>query len=75
MTTQILALDGPAGSGKSSVSRAVAHRLGWVMLDTGAMYRAITWSVLQANIDLEDHLAIAQQALTTSIEITMVSTT
>lgn len=71
MTTKTLALDGPAGSGKSSVSRAVAQRLGWVMLDTGAMYRAITWSVLQANIDLQDREAVAQRALSTAIEITM----
>ncbi len=70
MTTKTLALDGPAGSGKSSVSRGVAQRLGWVMLDTGAMYRAITWAVLQANIDLNDHTAIAQQALSTTIHIT-----
>ncbi len=70
MTTKTLALDGPAGSGKSSVSRAVAQRLGWVMLDTGAMYRAITWSVLQANIDLQDGEAVAQQALSTAIDIT-----
>lgn len=70
MTTRTLALDGPAGSGKSSVSRAVAQRLGWVMLDTGAMYRAITWAVLQANIDLEDHAAVAQEARNTTIEIT-----
>jgi CMP/dCMP kinase len=70
MTTKTLALDGPAGSGKSSVSRAVAQHLGWVMLDTGAMYRAITWAVLQANIDLDDHEAVAQQARNTTIEIT-----
>jgi cytidylate kinase len=70
MTSKTLALDGPAGSGKSSVSRAVAERLGWFMLDTGAMYRAITWAVLQANIDLHDRAAIAQQALSTTIEIT-----
>lgn len=70
MTTKTLALDGPAGSGKSSVSRAVAQRLGWVMLDTGAMYRAITWSVLQAHIDLEDQAAVGQRALSTAIEIT-----
>ncbi len=69
MTTKTLALDGPAGSGKSSVSRAVAQRLGWVMLDTGAMYRAITWVVLQANIDLNDQDAIAKQALSTTIHI------
>lgn len=70
MTSKILALDGPAGSGKSSVSRAVAQRLGWVMLDTGAMYRAITWAVLRAKIDLNDQAAIAKQAMITTIHIT-----
>lgn len=70
MTTKTLALDGPAGSGKSSVSRAVAQSLGWVMLDTGAMYRAITWAVLKAKIDLNDPVAIAEQAASTTIHTT-----
>jgi len=70
VTTKTLALDGPAGSGKSSVSRAVAKQLDWVMLDTGAMYRAITWSVLNANIELSDSAAVARHALGTTIEIT-----
>ncbi|MCH9850896.1 MAG: (d)CMP kinase, partial [Actinomycetia bacterium] len=42
----VIAIDGPAGSGKSSVSREVASRLGLAYLDTGAMYRAATWAVL-----------------------------
>lgn len=50
----MIAIDGPAGSGKSSVSRAVARRLGLNYLDTGAMYRAITWAVLEAGIDPDD---------------------
>ena len=70
MTTKILALDGPAGSGKSSVSRAVAQSLGWAMLDTGAMYRAITWAMLHARIDLNDPAAISQQAASTTIRAT-----
>jgi cytidylate kinase len=70
MTTKTLALDGPAGSGKSSVSRAVAQSLGWVMLDTGAMYRAVTWAVLEARIDLNDPAAISQQAASTTIRAT-----
>ena len=70
MTTKTLALDGPAGSGKSSVSRAVAQSLGWGMLDTGAMYRAITWAVLQARVDLNDAAAISQQAASTTIRAT-----
>ena len=58
MTSQpapfVIAIDGPSGSGKSSVSRAVATRLGAGYLDTGAMYRALTWYCLDAGIDLED---------------------
>lgn len=55
----VIAIDGPAGSGKSSVSRAVATRLGLNYLDTGAMYRAITWAVLQAGIDPDDATAVS----------------
>ena len=69
MTSKTLALDGPAGSGKSSVSRAVAQSLGWVILDTGAMYRAVTWAVLRARIDLTDPVAISMEAANTTIRI------
>ena len=55
----VVAVDGPAGSGKSSVCRGVAARLGWHYLDTGAMYRAMTWAVLDAGIDPEDADAVA----------------
>ena len=70
MTSKTLALDAPAGSGKSSVGRAVAQSLGWVMLDTGAMYRAVTWAVLEARIDLTDPVAISLEAANTTIRIT-----
>lgn len=49
-----IAIDGPAGAGKSSVARAVAEALGLVYLDTGAMYRAITWKAQQQNLSLQD---------------------
>ncbi len=55
----VIAIDGPAGSGKSSVSKAVAGRLGLQYLDTGAMYRAVTWAVLEAGIDPDDSRAVA----------------
>ena len=55
----VIAIDGPAGSGKSSVSRAVASQLGLTYLDTGAMYRAVTWAVVQAGIDPDDAEAVA----------------
>ncbi|NDD25783.1 MAG: cytidylate kinase, partial [Actinobacteria bacterium] len=48
----IVAVDGPAGSGKSSVSREAARRLGFGYLDTGAAYRALTWATLQGMISI-----------------------
>ena len=56
----IIAIDGPAGAGKSTVARQVAANLGIVYLDTGAMYRAVTWLVLHSGIALDDECAIAQ---------------
>lgn len=53
-----MAVDGPAGSGKSSVSRAAASRLGFEFLDTGAAYRALTWRALEAGVDVSDSDAI-----------------
>jgi cytidylate kinase len=55
----VVAIDGPSGSGKSSVSREVARRLGLAYLDTGAMYRAACWSLLEAGVDLSDADAVA----------------
>ncbi len=57
--TRVVAIDGPAGSGKSSVSRETARRLGYGFLDTGAAYRALTWWALDLEIDVHDHDAIA----------------
>jgi CMP/dCMP kinase len=54
-----IAIDGPSGSGKSSVSRAVASALGIGYLDTGAMYRAVTWWCLDRGVDLSDPVAVA----------------
>lgn len=56
----IVAIDGPAGAGKSTVVRQVAHELGLLYLDTGAMYRAVTWLVLQSGIAVDDEPAIAE---------------
>lgn len=58
----VVAVDGPSGSGKSSTARGVADRLGLAYLDTGAMYRAMTWALLQAGTDLTDPDAIAAAA-------------
>ena len=58
----VIAIDGPSGSGKSSVSRAVALRLGLAYLDTGAMFRALTWWCVQQGVDLQDQPAVARAA-------------
>ena len=50
----IVAIDGPAGAGKSTVARLLAHRLGFRYLDTGAMYRALTWLALERGLELEE---------------------
>jgi cytidylate kinase len=62
-------LDGPSGTGKSSVARAVAARLGAAYLDTGAMYRAATVAVLDAGVDPEDAEAVARVVAGTRIEV------
>ena len=54
----VVAIDGPSGSGKSSVSKEVARRLKLAYLDTGAMYRALTWFCLDSGIDLDDAAAV-----------------
>jgi len=58
----IVAIDGPAGAGKSTVARALAERLGFRYLDTGAMYRALTWLAMQRSLDLGDAAGLAQLA-------------
>ncbi|SDG03164.1 cytidylate kinase [Sinosporangium album] len=62
VTGLVVAMDGPSGSGKSSASRGVAKALGLRYLDTGAMYRAITWWVLREGVDLTDPGMIAARA-------------
>jgi len=62
MRNCVIAVDGPAGSGKSSVCRAVAERLGLRYLDTGAMYRAMAWAMLDAGVDVDDPEAVAARA-------------
>jgi cytidylate kinase len=55
---RVVTIDGPAGSGKSTVARIVADRLGWRLLDTGAMYRAVALAALRAGLDLADEQAV-----------------
>ena len=66
----IVAIDGPAGAGKSTVARQVAAALDLVYLDTGAMYRALTWLVLQSGIAVDDYMAIAELVSNSTIQLT-----
>lgn len=59
MSNVVVAMDGPSGSGKSSTSRGVAARLGLRYLDTGAMFRAVTWWMLEHGVDVGDPAAVA----------------
>jgi pantoate ligase/cytidylate kinase len=65
----LIAIDGPAGAGKSSVARAVAAQLQLLYLDTGAMYRAITWLALQRGIPLDDAEQLTQLAAQTQLRL------
>lgn len=67
---QVVAIDGPVGSGKSTVARAVAARLGLAHLETGAMYRAVAFAVLRRGIEpVADDPALAEVARTVSMEV------
>lgn len=62
MAGLVIAVDGPSGSGKSSTARGVATRLGLRYLDTGAMYRALTWALLERQVDVENAAAVVATA-------------
>ncbi|EFM09796.1 cytidylate kinase [Paenibacillus curdlanolyticus YK9] len=64
-----IAIDGPAGAGKSTVARSVAETLGYIYIDTGAMYRAVTLSALRSGISPDDRMQLSQHA--ESIEISL----
>ncbi|MCJ7636341.1 MAG: (d)CMP kinase [Nitrososphaeraceae archaeon] len=64
-----IAIDGPAASGKSSVGLKVANRLGYLYLDTGVMYRAVTWAALDKGIDIFDESKVSKLALILKIRI------
>src|SRR3990167_11090879 len=63
----VLTIDGPSGSGKGTISRAVAQRLGWHYLDSGAIYRAVGLAAAWENVDLSDPEAVAHCAARTEI--------
>jgi CMP/dCMP kinase len=68
VSERVIAIDGPAGSGKSTVARALAARLGWSFLDTGAMYRAVTVAALERGVAVDDDEAVAALARAAQIE-------
>jgi cytidylate kinase len=65
----VIAVDGPAGSGKSTAARGVARALGLRYLDTGAMYRAVTWWLLERGLDITDPGTVARHATEPVIEV------
>lgn len=69
----VIAIDGPAASGKSTTAREVARRLGLVYLDTGAMYRAITYKAMREGIDLNDGDKVAEMTNRTQLDLQLIS--
>lgn len=65
----IIAIDGPAASGKSTLGRRLADALGYLFFDTGVMYRAVTWLALQVGVDVNDEAAVTALAMGTQIEV------
>jgi cytidylate kinase len=64
----VITMDGPAASGKSSVARLVARRLGWLFVGTGSMYRAVTWALLETGVNPADPRAVASAVRALRIE-------
>ncbi|MEY9970434.1 cytidylate kinase [Lysinibacillus sp. RC46] len=64
-----IAIDGPAGAGKSTIAKIVAEALGFTYIDTGAMYRAVTYKAMQQNIHLDDETKLAEMLASSTIEL------
>ncbi|MFJ8086873.1 (d)CMP kinase [Lysinibacillus sp. NPDC095746] len=64
-----IAIDGPAGAGKSTIAKIVAEALGFTYIDTGAMYRAVTYKALQQNIHLNDETKLAEMLASSTIDL------
>ena len=64
-----IAIDGPAGAGKSSISKVVANELGYLYIDTGAMYRGVTWAVLDSHVDVKNQNDV--ESLLPSLDLTL----
>ncbi|MEI6084055.1 MAG: (d)CMP kinase [Verrucomicrobiota bacterium] len=71
----VIAIDGPSASGKSTVSRSVARRLGYCHVDTGAMYRAVTWKAIETGVNVEDNIAVIGMLHTVKISFEVVDGT
>ncbi|OIO80755.1 MAG: cytidylate kinase [Candidatus Omnitrophica bacterium CG1_02_43_210] len=69
----IIAIDGPAGSGKSTIAKLVSKRLGFLYIDTGAMYRSLTLKAMQKKLDLNDEATLITMAKNTKIELNPIS--
>jgi len=65
----IIAIDGPAGAGKSTIAKSIARKLGYLYLDTGAMYRALTYKILEDNVDIKDEAKISEIARNITIDL------
>ena len=65
----IIAIDGPAASGKSTIGKRLADEMGYLFFDTGVMYRAITWLALQRGLDMQAEAAITTLAETVPIDV------
>ncbi|QDR80749.1 (d)CMP kinase [Sporomusa termitida] len=72
MKRLIIAIDGPAGAGKSTVAKLAAQQLGYTYIDTGAMYRAVAWQVLQAGLE-PDNKTVAALAASLDLKLTYVN--
>ena len=66
--SRVIAIDGPSGAGKSSVSKLVGKRLGFLHVDSGALYRIMTWQCLEGGVDTSDPVAVAEFAKTVDVE-------
>lgn len=69
MKRLIIAIDGPSGAGKGTISRAVATRLGYEHIDTGAMYRAVAWKAIYEGVELDDEDAVVEVAARAEFEV------
>lgn len=65
----VIAVDGPSGAGKSTISKALSQRLGYLEIDTGAMYRAMAWLARESGLDLENEKAVLDFCLQAEIEL------